>query len=109
MKCLMPIADLGRHLQVGDHVVIREDLTAYEDYEMLSGLSMGTARSMEQYRGFTAVITSCRSGGPYRIDLDDAEWKWVDGMFSGVLVEVEDLGDIDTAEDLSMMSLFGGI
>ena len=110
MKRLIPVNELGRPLAVGDTVMIRDDISRSNFYKRSDGGIMGTSRSMERYKALVAKIDRCSSeGASYRIDLDCGEWKWVDGMFSGVYVDVDDLGDIDTADDLSMTSLFGGV
>lgn len=110
MKQLIPVNELGRPLVVGDTVMIRDDIRYGEFYGRFDGGIMGTSRAMERYKALVAKIGGCSSEGAfYRIDLDCGEWKWVDGMFSGVYVDIEDLGDIETADDLSMTSLFGGV
>ena len=109
MKSLVPVNDLGRPLAVGDTVMIRKDIRSGMFYRRSDGGVMGTSRAMERYKALVAKIDRCSSeGASYRINLDCGEWKWVDGMFSGVYVDIADLGDIDTADNLSMMSLFGG-
>lgn len=109
MKSLVPVNELGRPLAVGDTVMIREDIRFGESYGRSDGGIMGASRAMERYKALVAKIDGCSSEGAfYRIDLDCGKWKWVDGMFSGVYVDVDDLGDIDTADNLSMMFLFGG-
>lgn len=109
MKSLVPVNDLGRPLAVGDTVMIREDIRSGVFYRRSDGGVMGTSRAMERYKALVAKIDRCSSeGASYRIDLDCGEWKWADGMFSGVYVDIADLGDINTADNLSIMSLFGG-
>lgn len=110
MKSLVPVNELGRPLVVGDTVMIRDDIRRGVFYKRSDGGIMGASRAMEGYKALVAKIDRCSNEDVfYRIDLDCGEWKWVDGMFSGVYVDVEDLGDIDTTDDLSMMSLFGGV
>lgn len=110
MKSLVPVNELGRPLAVGDTVMIREDIRSGGFYGRSDGGIMGASRAMERYKSIVAKIDRCSSEGAfYGIDLDYGEWKWVDGMFSGVYVDVDDLGDIDTADDLSMTFLFGGV
>ena len=107
MKVLMPIENLDRRLHVGDCVVVREDLEAYKYYPMLSGHDIGVVPDMLTYKGQTARI-AWASSSRYNIKEDGGCWNWTDGMFSGVYVDIKDLGDINTADNLSMMSLFGG-
>lgn len=108
MRHLIPIADLGRPLRAGDRVLIREDLTRGEFYHQRDGRLMGTSSAMERYRNGCAEIVKCgNSEAFYKIDLDLQEWKWVDEMFSGVYVEAEDLGEIDTEDSIDINSLFG--
>ena len=109
MKQLVPVNELGRPLVVGDTVMIRDDISRGNFYKRSNGGIMGTSRAMERYKALVAKIDRCSSENAYyRIDLDCGEWKWADGMFSGVYVDIADLGDINTADNLSIMSLFGG-
>lgn len=108
MRHLIPVKDLCRQLKPGDHVLIREDIKQGEYYRRYDGGIMGTSRSMERYRNEEAeIVKDVYSDSFYRINLDHGEWKWVDGMFSGVYVESEDLGDIE-AQEFDLASLFGG-
>ena len=106
---IIPIEDLGRRLEVGDRVIIRDDLSYKEDYRGQDGEYMGVAYSMEKYRGEVATIIGAHSSNVWRIDLDNRQWMWVSGMFSGVVIENEDLGEIDISDGLSLTSLFGGV
>lgn len=108
MKALIPIESLDRPLHVGDCVMVREDLEAFKYYSMLNGRNVGVVRQMLAYAGQTVSIAYA-SFSNYNIREDDGTWCWADGMFSGVYVDIEDLGDIDTADDLFMMSLFRGV
>lgn len=108
MRHLIPVEDLGRQLKPGDHVLIREDIKRSEYYRRYDGGIMGTSSRMEEYRNEEAeIVKDFFSDSFYRINLDHGEWKWVDGMFSGVYVEAEDLGDIE-AQEFDLTSLFGG-
>lgn len=108
MRHLIPVEDLGRQLKPGDHVLIRDDIKRGEFYRRYDGGIMGTSHSMEEYRNEEAeIVKDIFSDSFYRINLDHGEWKWVDGMFSGVYVEAEDLGDIE-AQEFDLASLFGG-
>lgn len=108
MRHLIPVKDLGRQLKPGDHVLIREDIKRGDYYRRYDGGIMGTSRDMEGYRNEEAeIVKDAFSDSFYRINLDHGEWKWVDGMFSGVYVEAEDLGDIE-AQEFDLASLFGG-
>lgn len=110
MKQLIPVNELGRPIVVGDTVMIRDDISGDNLYKKSDGGMMGTSRAMERYKALVAKIDRCSSEDAfYRIDLDCGEWLWVDGMFTGVYVDVDDLGDIDTVDDLTLMSLFGGV
>lgn len=72
--------------QVGDRVIIRPDLHTglYETEHPGIWMDCEAVRGMLQYAGQAATITEVfQHSGRYSIDLDDADWFWVDGMFQG--------------------------
>jgi len=60
--------------KVGDKVKIREGLIEDEDYD-----DVDFVEGMEEFMGKVATIISSNEKG-YRIDIDENEWCWSDGM-----------------------------
>ena len=71
-----------KSLDVGDKVIIRTDLSRYDD------VPFGVSPEMERYAGKTAIITSVSDPSPdgsypdiYKINLDGEAWNWSSPMF----------------------------
>lgn len=102
---VIPIKDLGRAVQAGDTLLVRPDLIAHEEY-LHKSYKIFCAPEMAAFAGRTAVVTRY-TDDCILTDLDRGSWYWSNGMFSGVLVLDEDLGDI-SGEDVYLNCLFGG-
>ena len=66
--------------QVGDRVVVRDDLTRHKRYYMESGVGNSAIESMVALRGCVVTITDF--DGQYRVAEDP--WRWTDDMFEGL-------------------------
>ena len=74
--------------QIGDRVIVREDLTAGMFYSMEDGISNSATAEMCKLRGEVVQISDyasdqylVSSGMP---SLDVLSYRWTDGMFSGL-------------------------
>ena len=62
-------------LNVGDEVVIREDLHNGDDYTVYVN------STMEDYRGQKAIITAIKNERDIRLNIDGGDWQWTEDMF----------------------------
>lgn len=88
----------GRLLQPGDNVIVRNDLVDGGIYFMDKNTSRNTfVRGMKPYLG--KMVTIDKVNGQYKIKEDGGVWSWADEMFECI----EDVREIDAAEDLSLL------
>lgn len=72
---------MGRTLyNVGDKVIVREDLQEDEDYKMDNGSSDCATLHMTTFRGRVVTISKSTEFG-YEIFEDNERWNWTDEMF----------------------------
>lgn len=88
--------------KIGDTVCIRDDLEMDNKYSM-DDSRFGTTvnEMMVGFRGHEAMITNVvtiSDRNYYKIDIDEDEWYWTDGMFN----DVYDY-DLPEPEELDMM------
>ena len=103
---VIPIKDLGRRVQEGDTLIVRQDLTAGKEYAHIAW-PVYCVQEMAYYAGCAAIVTEYNDE-ELRIDLDFGEWCWSNDMFTGVLVPDDNLGEID-CDETSLELLFGGL
>lgn len=103
---IIPIKDLGRRVLEGDTLLVREDLTAGEEYVHITW-PIYCVQEMTCHAGRAAIVTEYNDE-ELRINLDFGEWCWANDMFAGVLVPDADLGEID-CDDTSLELLFRGL
>ena len=91
-----------RKYQVGDTVLIRDDLTDGRHYPSLRSSDVGVNGDMIDLGGSVATITYVYDDMTYDIDLDHGRWTWVASMFED-RVETPDF----SPGDMSVESLLG--
>lgn len=101
---IIPIKDLGRRVQEGDTLIVRQDLTAGKEYAHIAW-PIYCVPEMTYYAGRAAIVTGYNDE-ELRIDLDLGGWCWSNDMFTGVLVPDNDLGEIN-GEETPIEFLFG--
>lgn len=88
----------GHLLQPGDTVMVRNDLVDGGIYYMDDNSSRNTfVMHMKPYLG--KMVTIDKVNNQYKIKEDGGEWSWTDGMFESV----NDVVELDVAEDLSLL------
>lgn len=84
---IVPIQELGRRLQPGDRVLVREDLgVGRNSYAMLQDPSdrIRAVGSMFDFRG---KIVTIRESYKYCLKVREDTWNWTDEMFEGVVID----------------------
>lgn len=75
--------------QIGDKVLIRDDLLEDEPYYNDDQIHYDTANdSMVEFGGQIATIMRFTTTG-YRINLDNGRWNWMDDMFNGKVTKID--------------------
>lgn len=98
--------------QVGDTVVIREDIEVGKYYPMeYDNRSIYFNKEMAHCKGVLAKITKicCNAGKGsycYKLDIDRGAWMWSDGMFEARSAELNDFLIDDSEFNSFINSLF---
>lgn len=93
--------------QVGDKVVVREDLMEHKTYGGRDGATNTAVDDMLALKGKVVTISSIRNG-QYRIE--EGQYNWTEGMFAGALVTKDfyDIGDkVLVRDDLVDGKIYG--
>ena len=93
-----------RKYQVGDTVLIRDDLTYGRHYPSLRSSDVGVNGDMIDLGGSVATITWASGEGEYSIDLDNGRWTWVASMFEDYVASDFSPGDISVESLLGIGS-----
>lgn len=107
---IIPIKDLGRPVQVGERLKVREDLRRGFKYVTLAdpGYGLGAVADMVRHRGEVLTVKEIRGKNNDTYRLWEEDWYWTDGMFEGVWIS-DDLGELDSDAVPSLECLFGGV
>lgn len=84
---IVPIRELGRRLQPGDRVLVRDDLgKGINAYSMLQDPSdrICAVGSMLDFRG---KIVTIRKSYKHCLNVREDTWNWTDEMFEGVVID----------------------
>lgn len=85
---------------IGDHVVVRHDLTAGASYYMDDGVDWNSAVDDMVARAGETVVIEQFYGGEYMIK--GCGWRWTDDMFEGF----EDSDELHAPTEAELSSLF---
>lgn len=94
---IVPIQELGRRLQPGDRVLVRDDLGEGQNrYTMLHNpnYALCAVNDMLDLRGKIVTIKNAYSD---RIKIKGNTWGWMDEMFEGVVIDTP----VDCDDDVS--------
>ena len=107
---IIPIKDLGRPIQVGDRLKVREDLRCGFRYTTLADPEYGLRATddMVCHRGSLVTIKGVYGYNNNVYIVKEERWNWTDEMFEGVWI-LDDLGELDSDAVPSLESLFGGV
>lgn len=84
---IVPIQELGRRLQPGDRVLVRDDLgEGRNSYAMLQDPSE-RIRAIYSMLDFRGKIVTIRESYKYCLKVREDTWNWTDEMFEGVVID----------------------